>query len=274
MKKLVRVFVAAALIVTGMYGISAAEDRDRGKPLIEVPICPEIMTVELSDQPVFEFHNPPIMALYTPPILVDRNIEKETIYKWYGSGGFGYEPGERGFKSRLMIMWNLVDYLDLDEDAAASFFPIFNDHTKKRDEFTKQHRELVTQIVNDIEDESVSISELKDLVQKLDDIDASISKERNTFLEKAKEILDDRQYVKLVIFNDKLKKDLFNRFSARRIQETGTGDPKLYGTFDVGDISRYGVEKKGLEEILKKLEEQQKKIEMRQKEIQKLLNKR
>ena len=132
----------------------------------------------------------------------------------------------------------------------------------------------VRDIVNDIEDESVSISELKDLVEKLDDIDASISKERNAFLEKAKEILDDRQYVKLVIFNDKLKKDLFNRFSARRIQETGTGDPKLYGTFDVGDISRYGVEKKGLEEILKKLEEQQKKIEMRQKEIQKLLNKR
>ena len=198
---------------------------------------------------------------------------------YYESIPWGEHKSERGFRSRLMFMWNLVDYLDLDENTAESFFPLFNEHTKNRDKLTKRHRELVTQIVDDIEDESVSLSELKDLVKELEEIDISLRKDREMFLKKTKGILDDRQYVKLVIFDDKLKKDLFTRFSSRSYTNRSP-----MGDVEITQKSRENVfnemfrkntesEINKMEEMQKMLEEQQKRIEAQQKEIQKLLEK-
>lgn len=152
---------------------------------------------------------------YVLPMLVDREVSRETMKKLYGSDEFGADSGEHGQRTRQMIMWNLVEYLDLDEETAARFFPIFKQHNKKRTELTRQHREIVSKIVADVSDESVSSNDLKALINKFEETAASIEKERIAFLEKSRKVLDYRQYVKLVVFNDKLKRDLFNRFSRR-----------------------------------------------------------
>jgi len=186
----------------------------------------------------------------------------------------GREPGERGHgkNPKLMIMWNLVDYLNLDEQTAADFFPLFNDYSQKREKLIETHRALVEQIIDNVEKDSYSISDLKNLVQKLDDADESLHKERNAFLTKAKKILDDRQYIKLVIFDEKLKKDLFNRFSSRRMSMNKPEDSDMRNP-DSGrqNLSIQNVDKKNLEELQKMIEQQRKEIERQQKQIEQLL---
>ena len=187
-------------------------------------------------------------------------------------GAMEPEAGEHGYRSKLMIMWNLVDYLNLDEEAAADFFPIFNDYSQKREKLTETHRVLVEQIVDNVEKESFSVGELKNLVQKLEEADDSLRKEHAAFLEKAKKILNDRQYIKLVIFNDKLKKDLFNRFSSKRMgMNMPEGSEMRNPDTNRQDLNIQNIDKKRVEELQKMLEQQQKEIERQQRQIEKLL---
>ena len=195
-------WIALFSVLLLVCGVSADEKKRNSEPLERSDEINEILTMEQFD---------------AAPILIGRDTN-EKVMELYRSfpGAHDHNSEGRGFKSRLMIMWNLVDYLNLDEDTAASFFPIFNEHTQKRDKLTKSHREIVNQIITEVEKEDISTGELTTLVDKLEDIAEQNHNERKEFLEKAKKILDDRQYVKMVIFNDKLKKDLFGRFSSRR----------------------------------------------------------
>ena len=132
MRRLICTILAAVLIISVTAGISGAEKKSGTKRPGET-LIPQDVFVPMCDSRV----------------LLVQNDHSDF-----------FPPGERRFKSRLMIMWNLVDYLDLDEDTAASFFPIFNEHSQKRLKLTEQHRELVAQIISDVEVESVSMSAL------------------------------------------------------------------------------------------------------------------
>ena len=124
---------------------------------------------------------------------------------------------KHGFKSRLMVMYRLVDHLNLDEDTATRFFPAYLAHANSRDKLLKEHRELIHEISEDADDESVSVKDLKKKVAKLKIVEKSMNIEREKFLEKSEEILDERQYIKLIVFNDKLKEDLISRFRSERM---------------------------------------------------------
>ena len=279
MKHIAGIIVTAALILAGSYGLSAAEKKNVEKPIVDVPVIHEIITINPPSPYVVDFHKtrafgwpvPPVSEVYDPMMLVDRKVSRETMMKLYGSGEHGADSGERGFKTRQMIIWNLIEYLDLDEETAEGFFPIFKEHNKKRTELTRQHMEIVSKIVADVLDESVSSKDLKALVNKHEETADSIENERKAFLEKSRKILDYRQYVKLVIFNDKLKKDLFNRFSKRdfsRMRSPRNND-SLYGR----DKAKIDSEL-NLEEVRKMLEMQQRQIKEQEKQIQKLQERR
>ena len=113
--------------------------------------------------------------------------------------------GRRGSKSRLMVMYRLVDQLNLDEETATRFFPAYLEYVNSRDKLVKEHRELVHKIAEDADDESVSIKDLRENIAKLRKNETLMNGERNAFLGKSETILDERQYIKLIVFNDKLK---------------------------------------------------------------------
>ena len=234
-------------------GVSADEKKSKGEPLERSGEINEILIMDKFD---------------VAPVLVGRDTN-EKVMELYSSFSDAEDRDTRGrgYKSRLMIMWNLVDYLNLDEETAKNFFPIFNEHTKKSDQHTKTHKELVNKIITEVEKEDISVRELKALVDKFEDIEEQNQKEHKVFLEKAKKILDDRQYVKLVIFKDKLKKDLFGKFSSRRYNmrnpEKNKGIEILPGTERDRSSIEYRKRIQELEDALKK----------RNQELEKLRNK-
>ncbi|MBT4483532.1 MAG: hypothetical protein HOC71_07625 [Candidatus Latescibacteria bacterium] len=124
-----------------------------------------------------------------------------------------------GSKSRLMVMYRLIDYLDLDEETETKFLSAHLDFTNKHDKFHNEHRELIKTIAEQADDENVTVSDLKKKVERLKFLEKSKEAEREKFLKKSKKILDERQYIKLIVFNDKFKQDLIARFRSDRNSE-------------------------------------------------------
>jgi len=128
-----------------------------------------------------------------------------------------------GIKAKLLIMYRLVDQLNMNEDTATRFFPVYLAYASKRDSLMKEHGELIRFIAEKADDESVSIRELKGNVEKLKKNEKMLEEERAAFLKKAEKILDERQYIKLVVFDDKLKNDLISQFRMERLMKLRSG---------------------------------------------------
>ena len=122
-------------------------------------------------------------------------------------------------KMRTMIMMRLVEYLDLNEDQSAKLFPVMKESNEIRNKLTKERGELIHEIRKNIDDESVSTKDLRKLVKELEKIDDEMLNEHKEFLKKSEKILEERQYIKLILFEDRLKEDLFQRFRSREPRE-------------------------------------------------------
>ena len=123
-------------------------------------------------------------------------------------------PSKRrhGSRSRLMVMYKLIEYLDLDEDTETKFLSTHLEFTNKHDKFHNEHRELIKTIAEQADDETVTVRDLNKKVERLKFLEKSKEAEKEKFLKKSKKILNERQYIKLIVFNDKLKQDLIARF--------------------------------------------------------------
>lgn len=76
--------------------------------------------------------------------------------------------------------------------------------------------DLVHTIIGKVEDDSVPIAELKTLSERYKAVNRSLWREREQFLRRASEMLDERQMVKLIVYEEKMKDDLFKKFRDRR----------------------------------------------------------
>jgi Spy/CpxP family protein refolding chaperone len=133
----------------------------------------------------------------------------------------GERPARDPEKFHEMIAWRFIKYLDLNEDQSAKFIPIFKESNKLRGALQKESRDLIDKVAKEVDTESVSTDELKKQLAKLKKLNKDISDERERFLNKMEGILTERQSVKLEIFEDKFKNDLYKRFreSNRRRRE-------------------------------------------------------
>jgi len=113
------------------------------------------------------------------------------------------------------IMMKLVEYLDLDEEQSAKLFPMIRESNKIRGKLIKERMELIHRIGKEIDDESISIKDLRKQIKEIERIDEQLVKGHKDFLNKSEKILDERQYIKLILFDDRLKEDLFQRFRSR-----------------------------------------------------------
>lgn len=167
-----------------------------------------------------------------------------------GSGEFrrfSFMPGDNdshGFKARLMVMYRLVEHLDLNEETATKFFPIYLAYINERDKFMKEHRDLIMQIADGAENNAVSVKELKAKVEEMRGKERKLEAQRNEFFAKAEKILDERQYIKLVVFNDKLKEDLIMQFRSERMFDGKPSDIQMFKSRDDLDKSKTRTDKK------------------------------
>ena len=120
-------------------------------------------------------------------------------------------PDERGFRSRLMLMWRLVDYLNINEKTADAFFPVYMAYLKEHDRLTNEQRTVIKRLIDGIDTDKVPLKTLRGDVERLNKIENELRKSRETFLKKSESILDERQHIKLIIFEERIKEDIFRR---------------------------------------------------------------
>lgn len=149
--------------------------------------------------------------------LFAENINKDEIGKMPPPPQMMKGPfGEDKSKGKVMIIWKLTKDLNLDETTASKFFPIFNSYSEKRDKLTEKQRDLIMKVSVDVDNESVPTGTLKTKIKEINDIENSLIKEKSDFFKKAESVLDERQFMKLQIFEERLKMDIFERIHARK----------------------------------------------------------
>jgi hypothetical protein len=116
---------------------------------------------------------------------------------------------------REWIWNNFQTFLKLDENTAAKFQPIFKEYGTIRGKLMREHNMLIRDIGKDVDNPSVTIRQLRDKAERLKQIDKSLSFEKEKYYQKAKRILNERQQIKLLIFEDKIKEDIFRRMEKR-----------------------------------------------------------
>ena len=122
---------------------------------------------------------------------------------------------DRFDRMREMIAWRYIEYLDLTEKQSVKFFPILNEFNRKRFEIMHQRQSLLNEIITNVEDESIATKDLKKKLNEIENLLESEVNEIKGFYKNTEKFLDDRQSIKLHIFEEKLKNDLFNQFRDR-----------------------------------------------------------
>lgn len=139
-------------------------------------------------------------------------------------------PKEDGFfrprrdepKMRKFLYRNLEKYLGLDEAASKRFQPIFIEYGEVRGGLMREQHETYRKIDAVVDNESTPLADVQALAQKYSSIHKSLWQEREKFLKVSKKILTPRQMIKLLIFEDKMKEDIF-----RRMRKDDSNPPEL-----------------------------------------------
>jgi hypothetical protein len=146
-----------------------------------------------------------------------------------GPGPGGPPPDNQ--KTRMWLFDNMVKYLKLDDAAANRFRPIFMEYSENRGKFMREHFEIFHKISDAVDTDSTPITELQTLAQRYKSLERSLWKEREKFFQRSEAILDARQMVKLTIYEDKMKDELFRRMRKDHQNTPGEQNATPQGPF-------------------------------------------
>ncbi len=114
---------------------------------------------------------------------------------------------------RNFIAWKLVDYLQLTEDQSSKLFPLWRDYTTARSDIQRQRRQLYRKIETAVQDSTISNDDLLGFLKEYRSSEENELKQRENFFRNTRKILDDRQYVKLYTFDDRLLEEFMRNFN-------------------------------------------------------------
>lgn len=101
-----------------------------------------------------------------------------------------------------------IELLDLDEETAVRFFARKNEHHKKMKEIMHQRFALLEKLENEVKESGGSDKYFGDQMEILLSIEQKISKERENYFRSLTDILTKSQIVKLLVFDNKFKREL------------------------------------------------------------------
>lgn len=123
-----------------------------------------------------------------------------------------------------MRMWRLLEVLDLSDEKAEKFLPVFNAFQREQKGLEKRKRGILKELEDELDKEKV---DLKKVQSSLDDLEQNrILFENNTvsFLSKAKEVLSLEQQARLVLFEESFAdrvKDMIRKLRKGRMGMEG-----------------------------------------------------
>jgi len=120
-----------------------------------------------------------------------------------------------------MVTWRLLGFLNLDREKGQKLFPILFEYNSARGKIVHDRRELYRKIGNSIDNQSVSNDVLLSMVKELEKGWKDEYDIHEKMLRDARKILDDRQYAKMIMFEEVLREDVLNQIRQPRSSSRG-----------------------------------------------------
>ncbi len=158
-----------------------------------------------------------VMVEITPgPALRERIVISQASPQNDRGSGVRRPPAPDDPKVLQWMFKNMREYLKLDDEQSKRFEPIFLEYVKTRGKLMKEHGTLLRRIMADSDNESVAVKDLQSLSSQYKAMGRQLWQQREGFYKKSAEVLNERQVVKLVIYEDKVKEELFHRMRRDR----------------------------------------------------------
>ena len=113
-----------------------------------------------------------------------------------------------GERMQLIKLWRLVDELEVDEEQAATLFPVWSKHERARKGIIDRRKAAAEELSKLLEADSDK--EIEAQLGKVRDIDAEIQRLDRDFKERLGGILSISQQARLLLFEDRFRSDLRN----------------------------------------------------------------
>ena len=126
-----------------------------------------------------------------------------------------YEQGNRKSMESMMI-WKLIEELELEVDQAEKFFPRFRQHRMEMENLRKKQRSLAGSLKLNMKDSKLTSSEVNKIIKETSSLKRKMSDLEEKFLINSGDILNPVQQAKLGVFKHKMMKDLKGKMKNKR----------------------------------------------------------
>ena len=118
------------------------------------------------------------------------------------------QEARSGKNMKVMMKWQLTEYLDLEESQAEKFFPKMNTHEKELKSINKEIIGLKNKLEEQINSGTASKQENAKVIQKIKELEKRKIEAKYQYLGSLDGVLEPNQVSKLMVFDKKFKKSL------------------------------------------------------------------
>ena len=118
------------------------------------------------------------------------------------------QEARSGKNMKVMMKWQLTEYLDLEESQAEKFFPKMNTHEKELKNINKEIIGLKNKLEEQINSGTSSKQENGRVIQKIKELEKRKIEAKYQYLGSLDGVLEPNQVSKLMVFDKKFKKSL------------------------------------------------------------------
>ena len=118
------------------------------------------------------------------------------------------QEARSGKNMKVMMKWQLTEYLDLEESQAEKFFPKMNTHEKELKNINKEIIGLKNKLEEQINSGTASKQENARVIQKIKELEKRKIEAKYQYLGSLDGVLEPNQVSKLMVFDKKFKKSL------------------------------------------------------------------
>ena len=128
-------------------------------------------------------------------------------------------------KLRLMRMWKLTEYLNLDEETGAKLFPIFNRYDDQRLALNEERVQVLKDIKTELDKEAPDEKKLGEFLAKSEELRLKMEKLNQDEWNELKKVLSVQQQAKLLLFYRNFDRELYRMMRERKTIHKPTRNP-------------------------------------------------
>ena len=122
---------------------------------------------------------------------------------------------KHGKELRMLEQLKLIEYLSLDENTAVRFSARRNNFLAKQDSLLMR-KKVLTDSLSKLIEQKRSASEYKTVVNRIFNVDKAMITNRENYLKNLSDFLSQEQIAKIVVFENRFKKDIMKMMFRRR----------------------------------------------------------